>query len=76
MNILRTFIGFLQGDDDSLRIDAVRERLHGREDELRYMTIADGKREMRGDMMRLHGDFRKAINEASDNDKKSRTKQD
>lgn len=74
MNILRTVIDFLQGGDDSLRIDAARDRL--REDGLRYKTIADSKREMHGDMMRLRGDFHKAIKEASDNDKKSRTKQD
>lgn len=73
MNIFRAFIGFLSDSPDSMRLDATSKRLRDNND-LRYMTIADSKREMRSDMMRLRGDFHKAIKEASDNVKKSRTK--
>lgn len=76
MNIFRTFLDFLADDPDSLRLDAVSKRVREQMGDLSYKTIADSKREMRGDMMRLRGDFHKAIKEASDNGKKSRTKQD
>lgn len=76
MNILRTFIGFLTDGEASMRLDAASKRVREQMGDLSYKTIADSKREMRGDMMRLRGDFHKAIREASDNDKKSRTKQE
>lgn len=76
MNIFRTFIGFLTDSPDSMRLGATSERVRKEIGDLRYKTIADSKREMRGDMMRLRGDFRKAIRMASQNDEKSRTKQD
>lgn len=72
MNIFHTLIGFLNGSDDSMRLDAARKRVKEL-DNLRYYTIADSKREMRGDMERLRGDFHKAIREASKDGKKSRT---
>lgn len=74
MNIIKTVIDFLEGTDDSMRIDAVRKRMHT--DDLRYITIADSRREMHDDMIRLRGDFHKAIKKASENVKTSRTKQD
>lgn len=76
MNILRAFTGFLTDGEDSMRLDAVSRRVREQMGDLSYKTIADSKREMRGDVMRLRGDFRKAIKDASDNDKESRTKQD
>lgn len=76
MNIFRAFIGFLTDSQDSMRLDATAKRVREQIGDLQYKTIADSKREMRDDMMRLRGDFHKAIKEASDNDKKSRTKQD
>lgn len=76
MNIFRTIFDFLTDDSDSMRLDAVSKRVREQMGDLSYKTIADSKREMRGDMERLRGDFHKAIREASDNDKKSRTKQD
>lgn len=75
MNIFRAIFDFLADDSDSMRLDAVSKRVREQMGDLNYKTIADSKREMRGDMMRLRGDFNKAIKEASDNDKKSRTKQ-
>lgn len=76
MNLFNAILELLQGSDDSMRIDAVIERLKKREEELRYKTIADGKREMHGDLTRLYSDLQKAIKEASENDEKSRTEQD
>lgn len=73
MNIIKTVIDFLEGTDDSMRIDAVRKRVNT--DDLRYVTIADSRREMRDDMMRLRGDFHKSIKKASEDVKTSRTKQ-
>lgn len=73
MNFFRAFLGFLEDDPKSMRLGAVSERLREELGDLRYKTIADSKREMRGDLMRLRGDFHKAIREASDNGKKSRT---
>ena len=73
MNILRTLIGFISDDPQSMRLNAVSERVRQQMGDVGYLTIADGKREMRGDMERLRGDFHKAIKEASENDKKSRT---
>lgn len=74
MNIFRALIDFLTDSPDSMRLDATGKRVREQIGDLQYKTIADSKREMRGDMMRLRGDFHKAIKEASDNDKKSRTK--
>lgn len=74
MNIFRTFIDFLIDSSDSMRLDATAKRVREQMGDLQYKTIADSRREMRGDIMRLRGDFHKAIKEASDNDKKSRTK--
>lgn len=74
MNIFRAFIGFLADSPDSMRLDATEKRVREQIGDLQYKTIADSKREMRDDMMRLRGDFNKAIKEASNNDKKSRTK--
>lgn len=74
MNIFHTLLGFLADDSDSMRLDAVSKRVREQMGDLSYKTIADSKREMRGDMERLRGDFHKAIKEASNNDKKSRTK--
>lgn len=74
MELLRIFVGFLEGSDNSLRIDVVKERM--RNDELRYKTMADSKREMRGDMQRLLTDLKTAIEKTSQNGKESRTKQD
>lgn len=74
MNIFSTFIDFLTDGQDSLRLDATAKRVREQMGELQYKTIADSRREMRGDMMRLRGDFHKAIKEASCNDKESRTK--
>lgn len=73
MNILRTFIDFLTDSEGSMRLDAASKRVREQIGDLSYKTIADSKRDMHGDMIRLRGDFRKAIKEASDNDKKSRT---
>jgi len=74
MDIFCSLMGFLRGDDNSMRIDAVSRRML--EDiELRYKTIADSKREMRGDMERLRGDFYKSVKTVSENGKKSRTEQ-
>lgn len=75
MNIFRTLIDFISDDPQSMRLDAVRGRVRQQMGDVRYLTIADSKKEMRGDMERLRGDFHKAIREASDNDKKSRTEQ-
>lgn len=74
MNIFRTILGFLEDDPKSMRLGAASERVRKELGDLRYKTIADSKREMRGDMERLRGDFHKAIREASENGKKSRTK--
>lgn len=74
MNIFRVLIDFLTGSPDSMRLDATSKRVREQIGDLHYKTIADSKREMHGDMMRLRGDFHKAIKEASENDKKSRTK--
>lgn len=74
MNIFRVLIDFLSDGPDSMRLDATSKRVREQIGDLHYKTIADSKREMRGDMMRLRGDFHKAIKEASENDKKSRTK--
>lgn len=76
MNIFRAFIDFLTDSPDSMRLDATAKRVREQIGDLQYKTIADSRREMRGDMMRLRGDFHKAIKEASVNDKKSRAKQD
>lgn len=74
MNIFRAILGFVEDDPKSMRLGAVSERVREEFGDLRYKTIADGKREMRGDMERLRGDFHKAIREASKNGKKSGTK--
>lgn len=74
MNIFRTILDFLEDDPTSMRLGAASERVRKELGDLRYKTIADSKREMRGDMKRLRGDFCKAIKEASDNGKKSGTK--
>lgn len=74
MNILRTILGFIEDDPKSMRLEAVSERVREELGDLRYKTIADSKREMRGDVERLRGDFHKAIRTASDNGKESRTK--
>lgn len=74
MNIFSTFIDFLTDGQDSLRLDATAKRVREQMGDLQYKTIADSRREMHGDMMRLRGDFHKAIKEASCNDKESRTK--
>ena len=74
MNLLRTIIGFFDDDPQSLRFETTARRVHSQLGELRYMTIADSKREMRGDVERLHRDFHNTIREASENDKTSRTK--
>lgn len=72
MNLFRAFLDFLADDRKSMRLDAVSERMRDEFGDLRYKTIADGKRDMRDDMRRLHGDFRKAMNKASENGKESR----
>lgn len=74
MNIFRTILGFIEDDPKSMRLGAVSERVREELGDLRYKTIADSKRDMRGDVVRLRGDFHKAIRIASDNGKKSRTK--
>lgn len=74
MNIFRTILCFVEDDPKSMRLGAVSERVRKELGDLRYKTIADSKREMRGDMERLRGDFHKAIREASENGKKSGTK--
>lgn len=74
MNIFHAFIGFLTDGQDSMRLDATAKRVREQMGDLQYKTIADSRREMHGDMMRLRGDFHKAIKEASSNDKESRTK--
>lgn len=73
MNILRTLMDFLSDDPQSMRLNAVEKRVREQMGDVRYKTIADSKREMRGDVERLRSDFHKAIREASNNDKKSRT---
>lgn len=74
MNIFRTFIDFVSDDSQSLRLDAVSKRVREQIGDVRYLTIADSKREMHSDVVRLRGDFYNAIKEASQNDKKSGTK--
>lgn len=74
MSIFRAIFDFLADDSSSMRMDAVSKRVREQMGDLSYKTIADSKREMRGDMERLRGDFHKAIQEASDNGKKSGTK--
>lgn len=69
MKLLRTIIGFFDDDPQSLRFEATARRVRSELGELRYMTIADSKREMRGDVERLRRDFHNAIREASDNGK-------
>lgn len=54
MNLLRKLIDFLEGNSESLRFDVVNNRLHR---DLRYITIADSKREMRNDFIRIRCDF-------------------
>jgi len=73
VNIFSAISGFLEDDPKSMRLGRVSERLREELGELRYKTIADSKREMRGDVENLRGDFRKAIKEASKNGKESRT---
>ena len=73
MYIFRTLIDFISDDSESMRLDAVEMRVRDQIGDVRYKTIADSKREMRGDVERLRSDFNKAIKEASENDKKSRT---
>ena len=68
MNPLIAFIRFLIGKPGSLRFgttvydDDIRD--------LRYDTIADGKRNLRDDMRRLGNDWKKAIKSVSENGKK------
>ncbi len=73
MNIFCAISGFMEDAPDSMRLGRVSERLRKEFGDLRYKTIADSKREMRGDVENLRGDFRKAIKEASNNGKESRT---
>ena len=74
MNIFSSLVGFISNDPQSMRLDAVSKRVRDYMGEIRYLTIADGNREMRGDLERLRGDFYHTIKIASENDKKSRTK--
>lgn len=74
MNIFRTILGFIEDDPKSMRLGAVSERVREELGDLHFKTIADSKREMHGDVVRLRGDFHKAIRIASNNGKKSRTK--
>lgn len=74
MKIFRTVLGFLEDNPKSMRLGVVSERVREDLGDLRYKTIADSNREMRGDMERLRGDFHKAIRKASENGKESRTK--
>ena len=60
-DLFTKFAGFLRGDDDSLRLDAVTRR-HNLSD-LRYETAAADRLNLREDMRRLRGDFRNAMNE-------------
>lgn len=71
MNIFRRLIDFIEGNAESLRFDVVSERL--RNSELRYITVADSKREMREDFRRLRRDFDSSLR-AYENGKESRTK--
>lgn len=74
MNIFRTIFGFISDDPRSMRLDAVERRVRKQIRDVGYLTIADGKREMRGDVERLRKDFHRVIIQASKNDQKSRTK--
>lgn len=66
MKIFRSIMDFLAEGSNSMRLDAVKTRVRKEIGDLQYKTIADSKREMRDDMMRLRGDFHTAINEASE----------
>ncbi|MDE6843055.1 MAG: hypothetical protein K2J24_05970, partial [Muribaculaceae bacterium] len=65
MNPLIAFIRFLIGKPGSLRFGAAAYDDDIRN--LKYDTIADGKRNLRNDMRRLGKDWRKAIKSVSEN---------
>lgn len=74
MDILRTVYDFITDDPQSMRLNAVRKRVREELGEIRYKTVADGRREMREDVHRLRNDFRKAVKQASEHEQESRTK--
>lgn len=58
MNLFRNLIDFLEGNFESLRFDVVSNRVNN---DLRYLTVADSKREMRNDFIRVRRDFDRTI---------------
>ena len=56
MNILRALSRFLSGQSGSLRFGTIT---HARD--LTYETVADGKRNLRGDIARLGADWKKIV---------------
>lgn len=71
MNLFRKLIDFLEGNDNSLRFDIINNRVS---DGLRYITIADSKREMRNDFRNLNNDFNVTMNHIYEYGKEGRTK--
>lgn len=71
MNPFVALTRFLEGKPGSLRWGSlsVSEEVG----DLRYRTIADGKRDMRGDLRRLGSDWKRSVDKLSENGKKSRT---
>ena len=60
MNIFSAFIRFLTGKPGSLRFGTITHT-----QDLNYETIADGKRNLRGDIARLGIDWKKTVKSAS-----------
>lgn len=64
MNPFSALLRFLEGKAGSLRFDSISS--DSEMGELKYETVADGRRNMREDMKRLNTDWNKSIKEASD----------
>lgn len=64
MNPFSSLIRFLEGKAGSFRFDSLSLDPDLRD--LRYETVADGRRNMREDMRRLNGDWKKSIKAASE----------
>ena len=68
MNPFSSLIRFLEGKAGSFRFDTLSLDPDLRD--LRYESVADGRRNMREDMRRLNEDWKKSIKAASDHVRK------